>query len=280
METIRVRTWNGFVRRIEQIRAEYGEHIYELENDQKFRHRPRILFRGHPDSAWHLQTTLERATSSKYHVLRYLEAATRHSNEIESFTSARWNVPRFPELESQIVENQDTFRVHLPAYPYLVYLRHHGFPSPLLDWTESPYIAAYFALAEDSGNSSAVYCYIERPRGGKGGIGGQPMITVFGPFVTTHQRHFAQKAWYTVATRWDYGTKRHTFTAHEPVFGRNEREQDLLFKIVLPRSERLRGLRQLSDYNINHFTLFQTEDSLIKTLALRQFDLGDSDDER
>ncbi len=33
-------------------------------------------------------------------------------------------------------------------YEFLGLLQHHGFPTPLLDWTLSPYIAAYFAYRE------------------------------------------------------------------------------------------------------------------------------------
>lgn len=32
------------------------------------------------------------------------------------------------------------------SYGFMTRLRHHGFPSPLLDWPQSPYIAAFFAF--------------------------------------------------------------------------------------------------------------------------------------
>ena len=84
-----------------------------------------------------------------------------------------------------------------------------------------------------------------------------------GPYVTTHSRHFAQKTQYTVATRWNATEKQHYFCSHHDVFDRQDPEQDILIKIVLPSAGRTEAIRELLlDYNINPFTLFQTEDSL------------------
>ena len=49
-------------------------------------------------------------------------------------------------------------------------------------------------------------------------------------------------------------------------------EQDVLIKIAIPVGGRSLALRELSDYNINHFTLFQTEDALVKAMSMKQFD--------
>src|SRR5439155_6002848 len=147
-----------------------------------------------------LSTTLERRASGPFHIIKYLECATRNLSEIESFTGSRWNVPTFRELKNEVEAWSGRSFIRLPAYDYLVYLRHHGFPSPLLDWTESPYVAAYFAYIEPSNNDRAVFCFVDNTDGSKGGRVGDALITQHGPYVTTDKRHFAQKAWYTTCT--------------------------------------------------------------------------------
>lgn len=275
METITVASWNEFKESIEELRRRYKPSERKLKNGRIYRRHNRILFRGQACASWPLKTTLERAVASKLTVPRYILLATSGVNEIESYSGHRWNLSSYPELKAEAERHQDSFRMHLPAYNYLVYLRHHGFPSPLLDWSESPFVAAFFAFeSPQSSTEVAVYCYVESPQGVKGGWSGQPIISVQGPYVSTDKRHFSQRAWYTVATLWDYGIKQHHFAPHEDVFANSPKDQDVLIKIVLPGSLRTTILRELADYNINHFSLFHSEDALVRTIAMRAFDLN------
>jgi hypothetical protein len=275
MKTIRLRNWRSFYRTVAALRGKFGTHEVPLGDGRIFLQPNRILFRGHASWQWMLQTTLERRTAREFDHLAYMALAARHSREIESFTGATWGVPTYPELEMAIRSRSHESFLELPAYDYLVYLRHHGFPSPLLDWTESPFIAAYFAYADARDANPAVYCYIDSVDGVSGGWQSEPQIYLMGPNVRTHPRHFTQKAWYTVATQWDAQRKCHVFCDHEKVFARNDQTQDLLVKIVLPLKERRIALQALNDFNINHYTLFQTEDSLVSAVASRQFDLDE-----
>ena len=74
----------------------------------------------------------------------------------------------------------------------MVYLRHHGFPSPLIDWSYSPYVAAFFAFRDDSAGKPekrSIYAYCESPEGVKGGALGERTIRPIGPYVRS-QRGF------------------------------------------------------------------------------------------
>jgi len=274
MQSVDLNSWTEFSQAVEDIRAKFGTRTVNVSNKGPATLDNEILFRGQADSAWRLKTTLERVVDSQISVQRYLQRANSCVNEIESVTGRQWNLKPYPDIMREIETAQDFMRVPLPHYDYLVYLRHHGFPSPLLDWTTSPFVAAYFAFeSPNDADRSAVFAFIETPEGSKGGRGNSSMIRTHGPYVTTHTRHFAQKAWYTTATHWDSNAKTHTFCSHHDVTPSSIVKQDVLLKITIPRSDRIAALKQLDEYNINHYTLFNTEDALIRTMGIRAFDI-------
>jgi len=283
MQQIDVNNWAEFKSNIDFIRNKYGYHEYDLEDNQKYKIKNTVLFRGQSCAEWTLQTTLERKSKFAFSVIQYVHKSTRVVHELESFTGNQWDLSDFPDLVKEIKQDR-VFGFHIPMslYKYWIYLRHHGYPSPLLDWSESPYIAAYFAMCDSQKNDSnndhraAIFAYIDRLGHGKSFDGG-PIIQVRGPFVSTHKRHFIQQAWYTTSTRWLSDYEPCVFCSHHDVFEKPNQndEQDLLIKITIPITERKTVLKELLDYNINHFTLFQTEDALAKALSIKEFDISD-----
>lgn len=265
MKTIDIESWEEFSPTVEK----------ELQSLDGPRSR-QILFRGHSDSKWNLETTLERRSKAEFTIRSYALRATRYAFELRSLTGHRWDTPSLPELEKELEERQSDATPFIPCYSYLAYLRHHGFASPLLDWTKSKFVAAFFAFSEpllDESGRVAVFVYAEAPSGIKRGVIGAPMIHVQGPFVDTDQRHFSQQAWYSICTKWDQEKSSHIFCSYASVFEGGAQHQDVLVKITIPRSERKNALKFLDEVNINHYTLFHSEDSLVKTMETREFDI-------
>ncbi len=53
-------------------------------------------------------------------------------------------------------------------------------------------------------------------------------------------------------------------------FGRGDSNMDVIWKFNLPAAERLKVLKSLDRSNINAFSLFQSEESLMETMAFRE----------
>ena len=231
-----------------------------------------VLFRGQSDAEWPLRTTLERFSSKAWTIEDYAYVAHNCAPQIETYLERSFDIPEWPKIEAEI---RTASRVvpRVPIYPLWVYLRQHEFPSPLLDWTASPFVAAFFAFEErmTGVDHVAVYAFIDRVNSTKAITSGSPQVTTMGPYVRADRRHFAQQSWYTIATRQQNGA--HVIVPHESGFvSPPAGEQDILLKITLPRTQRIDALRALHDYNITRYTLFQSEDALVRTLAFEEIE--------
>lgn len=256
-------SWDDFKARAAEVRAKAGTTV------------TRALFRGHGSDEWSLTTTLERSRHAKG-VVDYYRLARRVKHEVQAHGGHEWKdeIGIF-ELENAALD-YDKFSLALmkglPDYAYLTYLRHHGFPSPLLDWSSSPYIAAYFAFSAPVGDRVAIYAFQDRTSAFKSAGSDTPAIRQLGPYVGGPLRHFAQRSQYTVCVNWNAGNPR--FDTHDSVCrGFNDKaefQQDVIWKFTLESRERDSVLRELDDYGLNAFTLFGSTDSLMQTLSRRE----------
>jgi hypothetical protein len=104
-----------------------GELIQFLREDRP--EREPVWFRGQADAAWSLLPSLER-----------------HGGVDVELT-----------LFKRFKQNALPFVMHRPQdeWEWLFVMQHHGLPTRLLDWTESPLVALYFVVTDPSKEAKA-----------------------------------------------------------------------------------------------------------------------------
>lgn len=225
------------------------------------------LFRGHADERWRLLTTLERFSKKPHSINGYYGILLSVLPAVASLTTRSWSLS--PDLEFD-----EGHHGAPPGYEFMIYLRHHGFPSPLLDWTRSPYVAAFFAFAPsrvtEGSENVAIYAYVEHYGSGKGWAENDARVIGLGPYAVTHERHYAQQCEYTICKK-PVGNE-YLYCEHEEALDHEVDEQDLLTKYVIPAGERNTFVRKLDLMNINAYSLFGDESSLMQMLAYREIE--------
>jgi hypothetical protein len=225
-----------------------------------------LLFRGHAQESWKLETTLERYTQKEDALKAYHRLMLTVKPYVESFTSKSWHVPKATRID-------EDFPGPPTGYEFMVYLRHHGFPSPLLDWSHSPSAAEFFAFSpcqEDKEENTAIYAYLEYLGGSKSSSPAKGDVVGLGPSIKTHKRHHIQQSEYTICKK--KSDNEYIYYKHEEVFKNDRENQDSLTKYLIPASERPKVLARLDLMNINAYSLFGDEDHLMGTLAYREIE--------
>jgi len=270
-----LQSWDQFPSVLEQLKQ-----LKEQKEATNNRALYDPLFRGLGNSDWRLETTLERSNDANPNetLLTYYRKAARTKPAVESLTERSWNeIPEWPEFEHLLQNSHwiDSILSHNSGiYEYLLYLRHHGFPSPILDWTMSPYVAALFAFdaMHDKATHVLLYVYF---RDKMHASGSDAHLFLVGPYVRTHPRHYLQQSQYSmcVGTVWERrGEKVHTdyrFLPHDQVLIGSVNE-DLIVKILIPATERKRALMGLDLMGLNPYSVFGSEEALIRTIGRRE----------
>jgi len=95
-----------------------------------------VAFRGQASNSWRLETSLHRA--GRTNLFRYRNETLQEFHSHLEATGLHIDV-----------ENPSDFA------RMVALAQHHGLPTPLLDWTQSPYIAAWFAFSDVLGEKVA-----------------------------------------------------------------------------------------------------------------------------
>lgn len=212
-------------------------------------HNRKYIWRGQRRSDWSLSSSLDRLFEA-LGLLRgdpqEIEAASRE--HLKAFRLAargrRGGNPQVMSAESD----------------WWALGQHYGLATPLLDWTRSPFAAAYFAFEELAGGTDFRVVYgldqvavsrkgAELAEGESLERGRPPIIEFFDPMSDENPRVVSQGGLFT---RGPIGTpiERWVSGAFEGS------DVPVLLRIEIPDHDRLRCLRGLDRMNINHLSLF------------------------
>jgi hypothetical protein len=263
-------SWNDPKDGIGIVKMSSWQHFMEFVYSEMLDYET-YIWRGQRNSSWKLETTLDRLIkAAKVRKTKQYDFVKNHLEQFKLATRGRRGAnPRNIENENE----------------WWALGQHHGLATPLLDWTLSPFVAAYFAFIETGQRQTkyrAVYALhkptiemkavqIKRAKeqsikkeisdieSGKNKLGllgrallegpVDPEIEFIRPFSDENHRLVNQGGLFSKSPS---GKNLETWV-QENFSGEEEYN---LMKILLPTTDRDQVLKTLNRMNINHLSLF------------------------
>lgn len=277
--------WEQFLNIIEHNKKETQSY---RDNKNAIWHTSDILYRGQANSEWQLESTLERR-KSETKVGDYLDLMLKVYANLPLKEQKKW-----PDLKNQIdslsVESIYLFPTvdanSVQIISFMIFLRHHGFPSPLLDWTRNPLIAAFFAFNDTRSDVQSVIIYSFREHTGYTSDfrkSSEPVAIEIGPDIDAKtSRHKKQESHYTLCVKQNYNKNfkdaelaslEYDINTSGFYIDSDGNDKDvgparnIVHKYIIPISERNKAFNTFTQENINICCLFgKTTDNKLTDL--------------
>jgi len=200
------------------------------------------IYRGQTSSDWRLEPSLDRVLAKS----GSSDNKTLRNAHLERFKFAARG--RRGSNPAKLENENDWWALG----------QHNGLATPLLDWTSSPYVAAYFAFSPNKEQDSERRVVFALSRAAtqvantrlmeKDGPGA-PTLEFYRPLSDENPRLVSQGGLFTRAPDGvDIETWVQANLMNHPTV--------VLYRIEIPEGERLTFLKNLNRMNINHLTLF------------------------
>ncbi len=221
-------SWNAFSDFINEEMLKHSEYVY----------------RGHGDSSWKLEPTLDRTIKTA--------RSKKRATHLDKF-----------KLETRGRRGSNPIEITDENYWWALG-QHHGLLTPLLDWTESPFVALYFAVTsalKQKTKNMTVFSFLQNSTDLSNDKiisndkvklinNHNPTIKIIRPHSDENSRLVSQRGLFT------RGPNNMDLETWVKTLSYNPKDVMVLIKITIPTKDLDTCLSYLNRMNINDSTLF------------------------